>query len=262
MSIEQFFFRESKGRLFASYHAPDGSTGVRSCCVLFCQPYGHEYIQGHRAFKLLAERLAHAGFPALRFDYRGCGDSVLDAEDVGLDEWTEDLRAAAEMCRARSGRRKVCAIGLRLGGSLALIEAAARGTFDGLILWDAVLSGPAYLADLEALQQGLLNRLPGGPAAASRTPTREFVGFPYADLLHGQLTRLDLTATRVSGATKVLMLETGTAGARGTPLDLGSEHQDRRVVDDVRIWMEDADKALIPQASLTQITDWLKEVYP
>ena len=116
--MERFFFRDSKSPLFASYHAPDvqGAHGVRSTCVLLCQPYGHEYIQGHRAFKLLAERLARAGFATLRFDYRGCGDSGMDAEDVGLDEWTEDIRAATEMCRARSGRRKVTAIGLRLGG--------------------------------------------------------------------------------------------------------------------------------------------------
>ena len=261
MAIEQFFFRESKSPLFASYHAPDGSNGVRSCCVLLCQPFGHEYIRGHRAFKLLADRLARAGFPTLRFDYRGCGDSGLDAEDVGLDEWTEDLRAAAEMCRARSGRRKVCALGLRLGASLALLESNAKGTLDGLVLWDAVLSGSTYLEELEALHRGLLRSLPGGAAGASRSGVREFVGFPYANLLHGQLAKLDLTASRVNGAVNVLTIETvGSSGGRA--LDLGAERQDRRVVDDVRIWMEDADKALIPQESLAQMIGWLREVYP
>ncbi len=37
---------------------------------------GPQYRAGsHRQFILLARRLAHAGIPALRFDYRGMGDS-------------------------------------------------------------------------------------------------------------------------------------------------------------------------------------------
>ena len=76
MASESFFFRESKSPLFAQYHAPDtGGGGVRSTSVLLCQPYGHEYIRAHRAFRTLGERLARAGFPTLRFDYRGCGES-------------------------------------------------------------------------------------------------------------------------------------------------------------------------------------------
>jgi pimeloyl-ACP methyl ester carboxylesterase len=262
VASETFFFRESKSPLFAQYHAPDGSGGVRPTCVLLCQPYGHEYIRGHRAFRTLAERLARAGFPTLRFDYRGCGDSGMDAEEVGLDEWTEDLRAAAEMCRARSGRRKVTAFGLRLGASLALLESGAKGTFDGLVLWDPILSGRDYLKELVDLHESFLRSLPGGGPGAMQSHVREYIGFPYAAPLHGQLERLDLTTARVNGVKNVLTIETAAAGEPGAGLDLGAERQDRRVVDDVRIWMEDADKALIPQESLAQMVEWLKQVYP
>ena len=98
-------------------------------------------------------------------------------------------------------------------------------------------------------------------AAPSRSGLREFVGFPYADLLHGQLEQLDLTASRVNGAANVLTIET-VGGGGGRALELAAERQDRRVVDDVRIWMEDADKALIPQQTLQELVEWLKEEYP
>jgi len=210
---------------------------------------------------VLAERLAEAGFPALRFDYRGCGDSALDADQVGIADWREDLRAAAEMCRARSGRRKVAAVGLRLGATLALLESADKGNLDGLVLWDPIVSGRAYLEELGAMHAQMTRSLPGGAPAPQPNDERELLGFSYGDRLVRDLEAVDLTSVRAKNAQNALVIETSVPGASAPRLDLGAPHQDRTAVQDVRIWMEDADKALIPQQALQAVTGWLQGVY-
>src|SRR5438552_19020891 len=70
------FYLARQGKpLFAWLHqaAPEQSLGHG---VILCAPAGHEQVHTHRAFRHLAQRLADAGFSALRFDYLGAGDSA------------------------------------------------------------------------------------------------------------------------------------------------------------------------------------------
>ena len=59
-----------------------------------CQPLGHEYIRAHRTFNQLAAGLARAGFPVLRFDYSGTGDSSGADEMGSVKRWMADVREA------------------------------------------------------------------------------------------------------------------------------------------------------------------------
>lgn len=61
---------------------------------------GPQYrIGSHRQFTLLARSLANAGFPCLRFDHRGIGDSSGETRDFkGLDE---DIRVAIDAFQAQ-----------------------------------------------------------------------------------------------------------------------------------------------------------------
>src|SRR5476651_2484753 len=43
--------------------------------VLVCPPLGCEALRSHRSLRALADDLATAGYPTLRFDYPGTGDS-------------------------------------------------------------------------------------------------------------------------------------------------------------------------------------------
>ncbi|MEO6566032.1 MAG: alpha/beta fold hydrolase, partial [Casimicrobiaceae bacterium] len=60
---------------------------------------GPQYRVGsHRQFALLARALARVGIPALRFDYRGMGDSEGDRRS--FDEIDADIAAAIDtLCR-------------------------------------------------------------------------------------------------------------------------------------------------------------------
>jgi alpha-beta hydrolase superfamily lysophospholipase len=129
----------------------DEAAAARDCVAVLCPPVGHEYTRAHRTIRHLADRLAHRGIPALRFDYHGIGDSPgtdLDPDRVG--RWLADIRAAVAKARELSGRPRVCLIGIRLGGTLAAM-ATWDSPADLLVMWNPVLKGKTYVRELQAI---------------------------------------------------------------------------------------------------------------
>ncbi|MBI4696622.1 MAG: hydrolase 1, exosortase A system-associated [Gammaproteobacteria bacterium] len=93
---------------------------------------GPQYRVGsHRQFLLLARRLAAAGYPVLRFDYRGMGDSSGASRD--FEHVDEDIRAAVDALVAASGVARVALWGLCDGASAALMYAATDPRVAGVI---------------------------------------------------------------------------------------------------------------------------------
>ncbi|AZG16077.1 serine aminopeptidase domain-containing protein [Cupriavidus pauculus] len=133
-------------------HGARGNTGV-----VLCAPHGHEMMWAHRAFRHLADHLAQAGVPVLRFDYRGTGDAAdlpggIDPLAAALD----DIAAATTLLRRTSGATRVVLCGLRLGASLAAL-AATRIDAAGVVMLAPVLDGRLYLRELRALHAGWRN---------------------------------------------------------------------------------------------------------
>src|SRR5438093_192655 len=110
--IEPFYFGKSPKSLFGCYHTPQASC-YRECGVVLCSPMGEEYIRFHRAFRHLAGRLVAVGFPVLRFDFYGCGDSAGACTQGTLGQWCTDITTAMHEMRRRGGVQKVCLVGLR-----------------------------------------------------------------------------------------------------------------------------------------------------
>src|SRR5260370_14942555 len=129
---------------------------IRRGGVRICQPSGHEYINSHRALRELAARLAEAGFPVLRFDYYGCGDSSGHSEEGSISLWMEDISTALAELRTRAGLSKVYIVGLRLGGSLAAIAGTQSNDVEGLVLWDPVVNGKNHFQEMLSLQKEML----------------------------------------------------------------------------------------------------------
>ena len=107
---------------------------------------GPQYRAGsHRQFTLLARSLAAQGIAAMRFDYRGMGDSegaMRDFENVG-----DDLRAAVDTFFAEvPGLTEVVLWGLCDAASAAALYAAGDARVAGLVLlnpWVRTESGAA-----------------------------------------------------------------------------------------------------------------------
>lgn len=106
---------------------------------------GPQYRVGsHRQFVLLARCLAAAGFPTLRFDYRGMGDS--EGEPRGFEAVEEDLRAAIEATCRETGSGELVVVGLCDAASSALMFATGNARVRALVLLNPWLRDGAALA--------------------------------------------------------------------------------------------------------------------
>ena len=172
------------GALMGMYHGVDGHAPLG---VLLCPPLGQTLVRTHRIYRQLAGALAARGICALRFDYRGTGDSAGDSLALDWQHCLEDIRSAAAELRVRSGCATVAGFGARLGASLALAAAPTVG-FSRLILWDPVLDGARHVADLDALQEVL--RTDPLHYARPRSPedaADQWLGFPVSPQWRAQV---------------------------------------------------------------------------
>lgn len=95
---------------------------------------GPQYRAGsHRQFVLIARALAERGYPVLRFDYRGMGDSEGDRRN--FENIEDDLCAATgELVRNVSGIRNVAILGLCDGASATALYAWKDLRINGVVL--------------------------------------------------------------------------------------------------------------------------------
>jgi hypothetical protein len=75
-------------------------------------------------FRRLAEGLAHAGVPSLRFDLRGHGESEGKLEDLTISGVVNDIRAAVDYVREATGSGPVNLIGTSFGGGISAFFAS------------------------------------------------------------------------------------------------------------------------------------------
>lgn len=267
--MEPFFF--DRGRLFGVYHPPEGKT--QATAVLLCYPAGQEYMRVHRGYLNLATQLAREGFPVLRFDWFGTGDSAGELEEASLQRWRSDLRAAMGALRSRSACAHFCLLGCRLGGTLALLHAGQDAGISHLVLWEPVLDGAAYLDALGALHREQAAAYSAGPLAPD-----EFVGFRFgADFLDGlRALGRDRFGGLGVGMTGEGVGSSGGQGGRPAVLwvhgagvepayDLGKVLKAEAFValqsDEPAMWLKQSgvDKSLVPARTLRSVVQWLKE---
>lgn len=108
--------------------------------AVICPPLGVEYLNAHRALRVLADRLAASGLDVLGFDWFGTGDSGGEHRDVTLRGAVDDVLAAVGegLAVAGSAGNGVILVGHRHGTVAASIAAGAESRVAGLVLWDPV----------------------------------------------------------------------------------------------------------------------------
>lgn len=261
---ELFYFGSSQRQLFGALDEAQ-TYAQREHGVVICYPFGPEYIRAHRACRQLALRLAQLGFPVLRFDYGGTGDSAGDAEEATFGAWRDDVGRAIETLRDRTGVESVCLAGLRLGASLALDVSAERADVSALILWEPIVTGERYLAELAEQHQELLWRFFDDAGRVTASSSGELLGFPVNTALRAELGRLSMLTRTPARATSTLIVERQTTPESATLLDqlrgAGSDVA-YQLVPSFAVWREDVDKGLVPDPVLRAIASWAEETLP
>ena len=135
-------FRCGSARLLGILHTVYSPANVGVVVVVG----GPQYRVGsHRQFVLMARRIAAAGFPVLRFDYRGMGDAEGEMRTfVNVDE---DIRAAIDCLTGEvASVNEVVLIGLCDAASASLMYSPSDKRVSGLILlnpWVRTVTGRA-----------------------------------------------------------------------------------------------------------------------
>jgi len=249
-----FYFGTQGRRLFGIYEpAAAGTSGRRA--ALLCSPWGSEYIYAHRSLRQLAIRMSAAGIHTLRFDFFGTGDSAGDMAEADLAGWQHDIELAIEELQAVTGMSRVILAGMRLGATLAASVATRRPSdIEGLVLWNPIISGPAYLENLRNAKASMT--LAGETCFIDETWMVR--GFPLTPALRQQIDAIELLPVLTDLRTRTLLLMTDHAvtppGLAGQPLG----KIDIALMSGVAPWIEDPENmGVVPVGAVQWIADWL-----
>ncbi|MBV1909824.1 MAG: hypothetical protein KUG78_10920, partial [Kangiellaceae bacterium] len=159
--VSAFFFKNNSYDLYGVYHPPLEAS-IQQTAFLLCPAITNDYQRSRPLLQNLATKLCSAGFPSMRFDYFGCGDSEGESEEISIDECRSSILAAINQLKRQSGCNKIILFGLRFGATLVSELADSNhadfhGIVDRIVLFDPIRNGKEFLADQRSLHSSLLN---------------------------------------------------------------------------------------------------------
>jgi alpha-beta hydrolase superfamily lysophospholipase len=134
--------------VFGFYHETRDEIG-RGVAMLMCTPFGWGEAHSYRSRRNWAIQLAASGYPTLRIDLPGTGDSGGSPRDPArLEAWTDATSVAAAWLRNTSSCDRIAAFGIGLGGLVICCSIAASAPIDEVILWAVPSRGRTFLREL------------------------------------------------------------------------------------------------------------------
>lgn len=261
MSAVPEFFGAGEEMMCGSLHPAASSD--RGTVVVLCPPLGFDLICCYRSWRILAERLAAAGFDVLRFDYLDTGNSAGNPEEPHqVARWQRSIELAVDHARARTGAARVVLVGFRLGATLAACAAPAIPGVDSLVLWSPFRSGRLYARELIGLAR--LSR-PESPEAIDASGDVEAAGFLVTRATLDELSDLDILALPEQPAPRVLVIEREDFPSDSRLLahltQLGSEVTVDRLPGTLETLVQPI-LSKVPEPILDRIVTWLVEGHP
>lgn len=234
----------------------DASTDT---AVLFLGSFGLEDMCLRAFFRRAAEELAGQGIASLRFDYPGMGDALDPASGaLDLSEWEEAIVDAAGLLRLSSGASRILVVGHGLGATLALRLAHRIEGLAGLACLAPVVSGRAYLRELQIWSRMVDEGL--GLAEAYRNVTDVSIGgHILPQPLASQLKGLVLADDILPSLANVLI---ACRPGRAADLSLGESLKGRGAevsvvpYEDYDAFVANPSQSRLPLDLLTSVTRW------
>ena len=238
-------------------HPAGGDVGV-----LLCSPIGMEELCLRRAWRMLAGLCAETGYPALRFDYPGCGDSAGGLESVaGVDRLVQAVVRAAAALRRKAKVSRLVLVGHGLGAALAALAARRVGA-EALALLAPVVRGGAELRALSVASRVIAESL---DLPIGETAGEGVAGFGLPPALQASIAALDLTVAQVLPSERVFL-----AIRADRALDLRLADRLRAEWADLTVFDYDEHAAAVATPTLARppvelfeaLTRWLRRAAP
>jgi alpha-beta hydrolase superfamily lysophospholipase len=257
------YFGPPGRRLFGWLHRP--SHRERDLALVVCKPFGYEAVCSNRGIRAFAEMAAASGVACLRFDYLGTGDSDdIDVKADQLDAWTEDVLAAIEELKLRTGISRVCLLGLRLGATIATLASARSPALAGLLVISPLVSGRRYLKDLRntrlAAAMGSEAAAGAGADAPARDGSIEVSGFVLSAATIQALGSVDLARMAPPSCPTLVIDEPSLPVARKWSECFPSAARYVALPGLIEMIMAMPHDAKVPAEMLTEARAWLHEI--
>ena len=256
---------EGQNRLFGWFHPPRVSV-ARRCGVVLCNPFAAAALGTHRSYRRFAEAFAAAGYPAVRFDYDGTGDSAgNDGDPQRMRAWTGSVRAAIDLCKRLGAVDSVVLLGLRFGGTLAVLAAEGRSDVAGLALWSPAWSGRKFVRELKMLNATSAAGLAAGSTAPASADGRlEAAGFLHEAATIAHMGAVNLMKVPVRVPRAVLLTRDDDSPEEDYRDSLRSQGV---AVSEINVpgyaaMMQDAQYSVVPVAAIEAVCGWLQQNWP
>jgi alpha-beta hydrolase superfamily lysophospholipase len=252
------FFGSPAAPLFGWLHGAHPFTA--DVGIVLCSPWGREEVSAHYTLRQWALQLSAQGWPCVRFDYPGEGDSSGDPLiDGGLQAWVEGVRQAMDVLKQRTGVRQVCLLGLRVGATLACLAAQGRDDVIGLAAIAPVVRGRGFVRELTALQavasKSCESQLPQGVFQSG--------GYVMSVATLDALSALDLTQQKHAPACHVMVIDRDDmppSSAWIRVLEAQGAHVEHHALPGYVAMMADPHLAVVPHAMLEACLRWMRRL--
>ena len=250
------------GPIFGWYQAAsDASAKVREGIVL-CNPLGYESVCLHRAYRELAARLAEAGYPSLRFDYHGTGDSSgSDRDPRRVESMIKSIQAAMSALQSLSAVEEISLFGVRMGATLAMVTAAEIGSVKNIVVWAPCVKGKTYLREMHAFSRMSENE----PGHTSEDPSwtegdEEAGGYLMTKDTVAALSELNLLQLKTAPSQNILIIP-GEGAANDSALLTHLRHCGSTVTKEemagYSAMMADPHLSIVPEEAFNVLIQWL-----
>ena len=249
------------GRIAATITSP---AGPAVAVIVVCAPFGIEALAAHSATRNLAAAFAERGVACIQFSAPGQGESADLRErppacrsELLVDEWLAAADSVLTFARTSYSDIPLCAMGLRLGATVAATAAARHGGVDQLVLW-ATVSGRAFARELK-----MLGAAGHGTRSDIGGPGVEAGGFALCELDVAALQVLDAASLSVAPARRALVIDRDDVRSGPKVVDrlnsLGVQVDAPTLGGYAAMRLDDPELGTVPFATLAAIAAWVEQ---